>query len=237
MTGTKRLVRLILSVVLSLGLAAGALAKEYERVVISYTGPQVGAGYDYNTGDEYSKFILEKFNFEFQPVNVPWGDWNSMLSTWIMSQDMTDVGNFNYGDGTHADASNFVSQGLLKRLPDDWKTRWPKVAEVYSKTSLGPTLEELYGGTYFIPRARFFYNLPGDPLANHWSLWLRSDWIEAVGKEVKNHYTIPEVLEIAQLIKEQDPGQVGAALVPISMDNGNAARFFVEANSTYWEAI
>ena len=237
MKGTKRLVCLILSVVLSLGLAAGALAKEYERVDISYTGPQVVAGYDYNTGDEYSKFILEKFNFEFQPVNVPWGDWNSMLSTWIMSQDMTDVGNFNYGDGTHADASNFVSQGLLKRLPDDWKTRWPKVAEVYSKTSLGPTLEELYGGTYFIPRARFFYNLPGDPLANHWSLWLRSDWIEAVGKEVKNHYTIPEVLEIAQLIKEQDPGQVGAALVPISMDNGNAARFFVEANSTYWDTF
>ena len=184
MKGTKRFTCLLLAAVLSLGLAAGAAAKEYEKVVITYTCPQVVAGYDYNTGDEYSKFILDKFNFEFQPTNVPWGDWHSMISTWIMSQDLPDVAIFNYGDGTHADASNFVEQGLLKRLPDDWKTRWPGVAKVYETTSLGPMLEELYGGTYFIPRARFFYNLPGEPLANHWSLWMRSDWIEAVGKEV-----------------------------------------------------
>ena len=171
---------------------------EYERVVIHYSCPQVVEGYDYNTGDDYSKFILDKFNFEFQGKNVPWGEWHNMLSTWIMAQDMPDVAIFNYGDGTHADASNFVDQGLIKRLPDDWKTRWPNVAKVYETTSLGPMLEDLYGGTYFIPRARFFYNLPGDPLANHWSLWVRSDWVAAVGKEVKNNYTIPEILEIAK---------------------------------------
>ena len=95
----------------------------------------------------------------------------------------------------------------------------------------------MYDGTYFLPRARFYFNLPGDPLANHWSLWMRSDWIAAVGKEVKNHYTIPEVLEIAQLIKDQDPGNIGPALVPISMDNDNSANFFLRANSTYWDSF
>ena len=209
----------------------------YERVVINYSCPQVVEGYDYNTGDEYSKFILDKFNFEFQGKNVPWGEWHNMLSTWIMAQDMPDVAIYNYGDTTHADAANFVEQGLIKRLPDDWKSRWPNVAKVYETTSLGPMLEDLYGGTYFIPRARFFYNLPGDPLANHWSLWMRSDWISAVGKEVKNHYTIPEVMEIAKLIKEQDPGKVGAALAPMSMDAQNASRFFLEANSTHWNTF
>jgi len=217
--------------------AGDSTETEYERVVISYSCPQVVEGYDYNTGDDYSKFILEKFNFEFEGKNVPWGEWHNMLSTWIMAQDMPDVAIFNYGDGTHADASNFVDQGLIKRLPDDWKTRWPNVAKVYETTSLGPMLEDLYGGTYFIPRARFFYNLPGDPLANHWSLWVRSDWVAAVGKEVKNNYTIPEILEIAKLIKEQDPGKVGAALAPISMDAGNSARFFLEANSTHWDTF
>ena len=138
---------------------------------------------------------------------------------------------------TAADAAKFVEQGLLKRLPDDWKTRWPGLAAVYGTTALGPMLDEMYGGTYFLPRARFYFNLPGDPLANHWSLWMRSDWIEAVGKEVKNHYTIPEVLEIAQLIMDQDPGDVGPALVPISMDNGNSANFFLRANSTYWDSF
>ena len=133
---------------------------------------------------------------------------------------MTKLGS-NYTESTATEATKIVDQGLLYRLPDDWKERWPNVAKVYSVTSLGPMLEELFGGTYFIPRARFFYNLPSpnpetDPLANHWCLWMRSDWIEAVGKEVKSAYTIPEVLEIAKLIKEQDPGQVGAALAPIS---------------------
>ncbi|HSK68219.1 MAG TPA: ABC transporter substrate-binding protein [Candidatus Limnocylindria bacterium] len=240
MRGARHFICLLLAATLFAGLAAGVHAepaKEYERIVITYACPQVVAGYDYNTGDEYSKFIVDKFNFEFQPTNLPWDSWHNMLSTWIMSQDMTDVAIFNYGDGTHADASNFVSQGLLKRLPDDWKTRWPGVASVYETTSLGPMLEELYGGTYFIPRARFFYNLPGDPLANHWSLWMRSDWVEAVGKEVKNHYSIPEVLEIARLIKEQDPGSLGASLAPMSMTAQNAARFFVEANSTYWNTF
>ncbi len=209
----------------------------YERVVITYACPQVVEGYDYNTGDEYSKFILNKFNFEFQGINLPWNDWHNMLSTWIMAQDMPDVAIFNYGEGTHADAANFVDQGLIRRLPEDWKSRWPGVASVYETTSLGPMLEDLYGGTYFIPRARFFYNLPGDPLANHWSLWMRADWIAAVGKEVKNHYTIPEVLEIATLIKQQDPGNLGSRLIPISMDAGNSSRLFLEANSTHWDTF
>ena len=232
----------VLSLVLALFLVTGifgAVAEEktYDRVTITYTCPQVVAGYDYNNGDDYSKFILDKFNFEFQGTNVGWNDWNSSLITWIYAQDMTDVAIYNYGESTATEATNIVKQGLLKRLPDDWKDRWPNVAKVYETTSLGPMLEQLYGGTYFIPRARFFYNLPGDPLANHWCLWMRSDWIEAVGKEVKSAYTIPEVLEIAKLIKEQDPGQVGAALAPISMDEGNSASFFMRANSTYWDTF
>ena len=145
------LVAFLLIGVIASGAFASGQASQSGKVVISYTGPQVVAGYDYNTGDEYSKFILNKFNFEFQGTNVPWGDWNNMLSTWIMAQDMTDVANFNYTDGTAANAAQFVQQGLLKRLPDNWKTRWPGIAKVYATTSLGPMLEKMYGGTYFIP--------------------------------------------------------------------------------------
>lgn len=235
----KKMLSLVLALFLLTGMIgmAGAEEKTYDRVTITYTCPQVVAGYDYNNGDDYSKFILDKFNFEFQGTNVGWNDWNSSLITWIYAQDMTDVAIYNYSESTATEATNIVNQGLLKRLPDDWKERWPNVAKVYETTSLGPMLEQLYGGTYFIPRARFFYNLPGDPLANHWCLWMRSDWIEAVGKEVKSAYTIPEILEIAKLIKEQDPGQIGAALAPISMDEGNSASFFLRANSTYWDTF
>lgn len=209
----------------------------YERVTITYADPQVREGFDYNDGDEYAKMFRDMFNYELDTTNLPWGEWHSMLSTWIMAQNMPDVVIYNYGEGTHADAANFVEQGLIRRLPDDWKTRWPGVASVFETTNLGPMLEELYSGTYFIPRARFYYNLPGEPLANHWSLWMRSDWIEAVGLEVKNNYTIPEVLEIARRIKEEDPGDMGSRLLPISMTAGNAARFFLEANSTHWNTF
>lgn len=214
----------------------------YEHVKISYAGPQPIEGFDYTNGDENVKWLSEKFNFEIEGINVPWGEWHSMLSTWIMAQDMPDVINYNYGEGTHADAANFVSQDLIRRLPDDWKARWPGIAEVVAATGLGPMLEDLYGGTYFLPRARFFHNFPGgdpenDPLANHWSLYTRADWTEAVGKEVKNNYTINEVMEIATLIKEQDPGELGSSLIPITMSAGNASRFFLEANSTHWNTF
>ena len=241
----KRLVSLILAALLAVSMVSFATAEsQYDRVTITYTCPQVVAGFDYNApnGDGYSNWILDKFNIDFQGTNVGWGDWNSSLITWIYAQDMTDVAIYNYGQSTATEATNIVNQGLLYRLPDDWKERWPNVAKVYSVTSLGPMLEELFGGTYFIPRARFFYNLPSpnpetDPLANHWCLWMRSDWIEAVGKEVKSAYTIPEVLEIAKLIKEQDPGNVGAALAPISLTKDNAASFFMRANSTHWDTF
>lgn len=217
-------------------------APEYEKVKITYAGPQPIEGFDYTDGDENALWLSTKFNYELEAISTGWDDWHSLLSTWIMAQDMPDVINYNYGEGTHADASNFVEQGLIRRLPDDWKTKWPGIADVVGVTALGPMLEELYDGTYFIPRARFFYNFPGndpenEPLANHWSLWMRGDWIEAVGKEVKNNYTITEVMEIASLIKDQDPGGLGASLVPMSMSAGNAARFFIEQNSTHWDTF
>ena len=94
---TKRVISRFLVALLALTFltSAAALAeeKQYERVKIHYAGPQVVEGYDYNTGDEYSKFILNKFNFEFESSNVPWGEWHSTLSTWIMAQDMPDVVN------------------------------------------------------------------------------------------------------------------------------------------------
>src|SRR5512136_295177 len=101
MRDAKRLAGRVLLAFFLIGAAAcwasgASETSQSSRLVISYTDPQVVAGYDYNTGDEYSKFILKKFNFELRGTNVPWGDWNNLLATWIMARDMTDVANFNY---------------------------------------------------------------------------------------------------------------------------------------------
>ena len=89
----------------------------------------------------------------------------------------------------HADGASYAEQGLVKKLPDDWKTRWPNLAEAYEGTVVGPLLEEQFGGTYFLPRPVFANNQPTEPLVTHQSIFMRKDWLEAVGAEVKQAYT------------------------------------------------
>lgn len=69
----------------------------------------------------------------------------------------------------------------------------------------------------------------------HTTVYLRKDWAQAVGFELKDYYTVSELLEYARLIKEQDPGNVGDALVPIAVRPEMALNFFVKSNSTYSE--
>ena len=209
------------------------------HVTITYSCPQVRLGMDYNTDCDYARWLFDKFNFTFEPTHVPWGEWINLHAMWIMSQDMPDVIVFNYMDTTHADAANFVDQGLIRRLPDDWKSRWPNLAMVFHSTNLGPRLEQEFGGTYFLPRARFFFSLGeimSNPLQDHWALRFRRDWFEAMGVEVRSTYTIPEVLDIARLIRDKDPGNMGENLVPLALRYGNAGHFFLFKNSTWWNS-
>ena len=91
----KRILSLILAALLVFGVV-GAVAEEkaYDRITITYTCPQVVAGYDYNApnGDGYSRWILGKFNIDFQGTNVSWNDWMNNLVTWIYAQDMNTGG-------------------------------------------------------------------------------------------------------------------------------------------------
>ena len=80
----KKLLALTLAILLAASMISFASA-DYDRVTITYTCPQVVAGYDYNApnGDGYSNWILDKFNIDFQGTNVGWNAWNSSLITWI----------------------------------------------------------------------------------------------------------------------------------------------------------
>ncbi|MCM3635523.1 ABC transporter substrate-binding protein [Paenibacillus camelliae] len=202
-----------------------------KKVKFSYASVQGIEGFDYTKGDPLAQYYSEKFNYEMDVAALNWDNWSERLRIWINSGDMPDVAVYNYN---HADAASFVEQGLIKRFPDDWKTRWPNVAAVFDKTSIGPQMEQTFGGTYFIPRARFMNNLPGDPLPNHPSLFLRKDWAEAVGFPIKTTYTTSEVMEFAQLIKEQDPGNAGNKLIPIAENTTHAVDLFVARNSTHF---
>lgn len=207
--------------------------KEYsEHLVISLASVQVNESVDYNNGDEFTKWWTEKFNFEWDVIGLSWDVWAERLRVWINSEDMPDVATWDYN---HGEAMNYIEQGLLYRLPDDWKEKWPNVAQAYEDSQLGPALEEMVGGTYILPKPIFSTVKPTEKVVPHVTVYLRKDWAEAVGFELKDYYTVTELLEYARLIKEQDPGNVGAALVPIAARPEMALNIFIKSNATYAE--
>ncbi|OXM83006.1 hypothetical protein [Paenibacillus rigui] len=202
-----------------------------KRVKLTMASVQGIEGFNYTNGDAVAKYYSDKFNYDLDMTALNWDNWNERLRIWINSGDMPDIAVYNY---IHADAAAFVDQGLIKKLPDDWKTRWPNVAKVFSKTSLGPQMEKVFGGTYFIPRARFMSNLPGDPLSNHPAIYIRKDWAQAVGFPIKSAYTTSEIIQYGKLIKEKDPGKVGDKLIPVAENTNHAVDLFVARNSTHY---
>jgi len=190
----------------------------------------VTEGYDYTNGDAYVRWFANAFNAKFELTGMGWDNWTELLRIWISSGDMPDVAIFDYTQQTHPDAASWVEQGLLKKLPDNWKQRWPNLARVFEKTTLGPQLEKSYGGTYFLPRSRFDLNLPHYPLPDHVSFVFRKDWAEAVGFPVKDVYKTSEIIQYGQLIAQHDPGKLGAKLVPISNRPNWAMRLFMLSN-------
>lgn len=213
--------------------AAGEEEKDYsEHLVISLASIQVNESTDYNNGDEFTKWWTEKYNFEWDIIGLGWDVWAERLRVWINSGDMPDVATWDYN---HGEAMNYIDQGLIYRLPDDWKERWPNVAKAYEDSQLGPALEEMVGGTYILPKPIFSTVKPTEKVVPHTTVYLRKDWAQAVGFELKDYYTVSELLEYARLIKEQDPGNVGDALVPIAVRPEMALNFFVKSNSTYSE--
>ncbi len=207
--------------------------KELEHVTINYASVQGIDGFDYTKGDGLAKYYSEKFNYTLNVTALTWSNWNERVRIWINAGDMPDVVVYNYNN---SDAASYVDQGLIYKLPDDWKTRWPNVAQVYNVTSLGPKTDGMFSDTYFLPRARFCKNLIGDPLPNHWSLYMRKDWAEAVGFPVKSNYKISDVIEYGRLVKEKDPGKVGENLIPLVADPHAAVLCFVQSNSTYYNS-
>lgn len=83
-------------------------------------------------------------------------------------------------------------------------------------------------------RPTYVYHAQTDPMVNQIGvIGIRKDWAEAVGFEIKDAYTVDEILEFARLVKEQDPGNLGNNLIPICFDPANSLTCFVSSNSSH----
>ena len=187
-------------------------------------------GFDYTAGDPYALWWSTKYNWDIEVVPMASDRWNELPRIWVNSRDMPDVLIFNYTQTTHADAVSWAEQGLVKRMPDNWRELWPNISAVFDTTGLGPRIEEMMGGVYYLPRARFYEYLPGEPLPGHQAMHMRRDWAEAVGFPIKEAYTINEIMDYARLIRQHDPGRIGVNLQPITNRPGQALEIFVRRN-------
>jgi len=194
-----------------------------ETLTIQLAGPGVREGVDYNDCD-LSRYFFERFNIQWEMINLTWANWAEMLRIWISAGDVPDMATWDY---VHGEAVLYARDGLVRRMPDDWGQRWPNAYAAVQASGIGPAVAEIVGGYYFLHKPIFMHNKPTDPLVGHNVIYMRRDWMEAVGAEIKPYYTMSEIIEIARLFRDQDPGGVGSALVPISMHSGMATMNFV----------
>lgn len=167
-------------------------------------------------GDAFGQFWQDKFNvtIDLTAATMDDSDWNERLRIWINSGDMPDVAHwgFNYGE-----LADYAAQDAVYRFPDDWKERWPNVAKTQSYVPGAAVAEEKLGGTYVLFRTIFANHRPSERLSYHALLYMRKDWMEACGVEIKETYSPSELVEIAEKFRDQDPGGLGSQLVPISI--------------------
>lgn len=167
-------------------------------------------------GDALGQFWQDKFNvtIDLTAATMDDSDWNERLRIWINSGDMPDVAHwgFNYGE-----LADYAAQDAVYRFPDDWKERWPNVAASQEYVPGAAVAEEKLGGTYVLFRTIFANHRPSERLSYHALLYMRKDWMEACGVEIKETYSPSELVEIAEKFRDQDPGGLGSQLVPISI--------------------
>ncbi len=200
-----------------------------EKQVISIASIQVEDSFDYNQGDDFVKWWSENFNIEWDVTSLTMENWAERLRIWINSDDMPDMAVWDY---KHGEATNYVDQGLLKALPQDWKENYPNLAKAASQSPMSEKTEEIFGDTYFLFRPVFSNNRPADKLSSHTSVYLRKDWADAIGYELKDVMKVSEILDFAAKVKEADPGNVGDAFYPLVGKTSSIA-YFIGANSTY----
>lgn len=180
--------------------------------------------------DPFSKMWGERFNIEWEMTAINYDQWNERIRVWANSQDLPDVAQWEYNS---TDGAIYAEQGLVRKLPDDWQTQWPNTAKAFEATEIGPNLVERFGGTYYLPRPIFFSHKPTETLVSNQGFYMRKDWLQAVGAEIKPYYTAEEILDIARLIKQKDPGNVGSKLAPIGGGVNDIPQYFIYSLSTY----
>jgi putative aldouronate transport system substrate-binding protein len=209
-----------------------------EHLNIDHADVYVDESLDFNNGDVWVKQWTSDFNVTMNIIALTGDTWRDRLRIWINSDDAPDVSNWDYN---HGEAVNYVEQGMVKRLPDNWKTKYPNLAKTQKDVPMSAMLEDLFGGTYFLPRPIFSTNKPTERISDQTSIYIRKDWARAAGAEVKEAMKLSELVDLARKIKAADPGRVGPSFAPIVISKSSIYSQFARANNEnlmpyYWDS-
>ncbi|WP_274651250.1 ABC transporter substrate-binding protein [Paenibacillus humicola] len=212
--------------------AAGQEQNKYAKhMTISYA---VGNNNLDVNDDVFAKIWKDKYNFDWEIRPVASNNNSETFRIWINSGDMADMGSWNYN---HSEYVSYVKQGLLKELPKGWREKWPNLAAAQDRTGIYKYVEDQVVSDNILFKPIMADNYPLDKLINHDGIWFRADWVRAVGAEVKDHYTVAEIMDIARKIKQQDPGKVGEKLIPIDVPTVGLWVMFVWPNATHYQEV
>jgi putative aldouronate transport system substrate-binding protein len=196
-----------------------------EHYEYTYASIQVYDGADYNGGDPFIDWIAEKFNMSYDVTALTWDNWAERLRVWINADDMPDWCIWNY---IHGEAANYVNQGLLKELPEDWKEAYPSLAKAAGDVALNDMIAETLGGYYFLLRPVFSLNRPTqDKLSAHTTYWVRTDLADQVNVEIKDAMKASELLAYGDAVVDAGLAKYSFAARTQSMAS------LVQFNSTY----
>ena len=181
------------------------LARDFSKpVTISFAGVQVKDGLDYTSGNDYYKWWSDTFNVNYEITSLTFDVWVERMNTWINADDIPDwcVWNFSAGD-----AINYADQGLVARMDDDWREKYPNLAAASDWSPCNAYYEDLLGGMYFFFRPVMANNFPADTVTPHLSIYLRTDWAKQAGYDLSanlasNTITISEYLAYLQAVKD-----------------------------------
>jgi putative aldouronate transport system substrate-binding protein len=187
---------------------------------VEWAGIQVEDAKDYNKGDDFPINWNERFNVTWDITSIGWQNWDERLRVWINSGDAPEWMVYNFD---HSEFINYAQQGLIKKLPDDWKTRYPNLARSQSFVPLAELEEDLLGGTYLLFRPLLADNRPTRKITDHITLVARADWGIAAGYPLKEQMKISEIFDYARAVKRANPGKVAEPFYPIHFTTGGVS--------------
>ena len=229
----KKLLTLIMALVLMTTLVGTALAYDGEILDIVVDSDDTPFSWDPAT-DKMAAMIQDKFG-----INLLQSETNYYNNDFTVTQLAAVDGNL--PDFFTADIlyypqliTQFIPEELVAEIPEELIAKYPAVKELLENDAVAQLVKNMYDGYYFLPKPD-----SADPtlyLAERKGLFIRKDWLEAVGMEMPKSWE--ELYEVCHAFTYNDPDGNGKNdTYGLTGDGMGTLRYFFASTGSanrYW---